>query len=397
MIMMMRSRTALLATVALVCAACPADAASLALGDRLEISHAARGHEVHLSGAAITTTRDGTPVVSWIAPEGHVHHLWVARPGAPDGAAVRVNPDGLTVDSAHQPPALARGREGEVYVTWSSSKAKPEGTFFASDLQLSRSLDGGRIFEPPLRVNDDRPVSHSFEGVTVTRDGTVVVAWIDSRDGPDREGKAGTFVARVADRGRRVEGVVKVDGATCVCCRVDAATGPGDTVALTWRRVFPGSIRDMVLAVSRDGGRSFGDAALVHADRWQIAACPHRGGAVGIDGTGRTYLAWYTEGKTSRPAVLFASSADGRRFSAPRSLQTSQGAIPDHVRMAVDDAGRVVVAWEESTAVRRRVMVRWSADGGRTFSGAQSLSRAIKARAPALTVAGRGEFLIACH
>ncbi len=58
----------------------------------------------------------------------------------------------------HQAPAIAAGPGAEVYVSWSSEKAKPEGTLFASDLQLSRSLDGGQRFDPPLRVNDDRPI-----------------------------------------------------------------------------------------------------------------------------------------------------------------------------------------------------------------------------------------------
>ena len=121
------------------------------------------------------------------APGGHDANTVLRRPGrATDGAPVRVNPAGTSVDSLHQAPGLAVGPGGEVYVTWSSSKPKPEGVLFASDLFLSRSLDGGRTFEAPLRVNDDRPISHSFEDLAVTPDGTVLVGWIDSRDGARR-------------------------------------------------------------------------------------------------------------------------------------------------------------------------------------------------------------------
>jgi hypothetical protein len=283
---------------------------------------------------------------------------------------------------------------GEVYVSWSAEKPKPEGTLFASDLQLSRSLDGGKTFETPLRVNEDRPISHSFDGLAVARDGTLFVTWIDGREG--RRDPA-TWVARVVERGTRVESARKVGDDTCVCCRIDAAAGPRDTVALTWRRVFPGDIRDMVMAVSRDGGRSFGDPTLVSADRWKINACPHRGGAIGLDARGRVYMSWYTEGTDIRPDLRFAISEDGRRFGPPRRLHTSATSIPDNARMAVDPAGRAVVVWEESTAVRRRILLRYTADGGRTLSPIHVLSGAIKAYQPDVAFAPDGSFLVAWH
>ena len=145
-------------------------------------------------------------LVGWIAPKEQVNHLYLARPTAQGNQAVRVNPEGLEVESLHQSPGIAVGPEGEIYVSWSSSKAKPEGTLFASDLRLSRSLDGGQHFEPPLRINEDRPISHSFEGLAVAADGTVLVSWIDSRDGWE---KAGTYLARITQRGTQVESLTR--------------------------------------------------------------------------------------------------------------------------------------------------------------------------------------------
>jgi hypothetical protein len=387
------------AAVALVLAAwTTTHAAELTLGPRLEYKHVTRGHEFHVSGAAVAAGPAGRPLLAWAAQEGHANQLYVLHMGngqiGDTGAPVRVNPEGLAVEALHHPPRLAVAPGGVVYVSWSSEKPKPEGTLFASDLQLSRSLDGGRRFEPPLRVNEDRPISHSFDGLAVAADGTVLLTWIDGHEG--RKDPA-TWVARVVDQGTRGEGIRKVGDDTCVCCRVDAATGAGNTVALTWRRVFPGDIRDMVLAVSRDGGRTFGDAALVSADHWKINACPHRGGAVGLDAKGRVYMSWYTEGSDIRPDLKFAVSTDGRRFGAPKRLHTSATSIPDQARMAVDPAGRAVVVWEESTAVRRRILLRYTLDGGRTLSPIRVLSTAIKAYSPDITFAPDGSFLVAWH
>ena len=65
--------------------------------------------------------------------------------------------------------------------------------------------------------------------------------------------------------------------------------------------------------------------------------------------------------------------------------------------MAVDPAGRAVVVWEESTAVRRRILLRYTVDAGRTLSPVHVLSRAIKAYAPDVAFAGDGRFLVAWH
>ncbi|MCI0547462.1 MAG: glycoside hydrolase [Candidatus Rokubacteria bacterium] len=360
---------------------------------RLEVTHRSTGHEVHVSSPALAVTGDGGPLLTWAAHDGHANHLFLARPGAGPGAPVQVNPADLGVDSLHQGPGLAVGPGGEIYVSWSSRKARPASALFASDLRLSRSLDGGRSFETPLRVNEDRPMSHSFEGLAVAPDGTVLVSWIDSREG---ENRAATYLARVGERGSRVEQAMRLDGDTCVCCRVDLAAGPRG-VAILWRKVFPGSIRDMVIGLSADGGRSLASVSRVSVDGWKLNACPHRGGRVALDGRGRIYAAWYTEGADGRPRVLFAVSENGRRFGPSRRLDTSAGTIPDQVQLAVSASGRVVATWQDATAVRRRILVRRSPDGGRTWGGVEVLSRAIKAYAPGVAVTRAGDFLVAWH
>src|SRR5262245_13628568 len=358
---------------------------------RLEMTHPAGGHEVQVSALAVADGADG-PLLAWVARTGDTNTVFVARP-AVAGDPVRVNPPQTSADSLHQAPGLALGRGGEIYVTWSSSKPKPVGGLFASDLFLSRSLDGGRSFEPPLRVNDDRPISHSFEDLAVAPDGAVLVAWIDSREGASQ---TATWLARVTERGSKLESVTRLPaGETCVCCRVSVSAGPREAAAVLWRKVFPGDIRDMVLSSSTDGGRSFAAAELVHADRWKITACPHRGGSVATDGRGRVYAVWYTEG-ADRPDLLFSVAPDGRHFGATRRVHTATASIPDNARLAVDATGRGVVVWQDSTAVRRRILLRSIGDSGRRLGPVQVLSQAIKAWTPDVAVARDG-FVVAWH
>jgi hypothetical protein len=365
------------------------------------IDHPATGHEVHLSAPAIAVDREG-PLVAWMTQESQDNIVYVARPG---GERVRVTPAGLSGDSLHQAPGLVVGPGAEIYVTWASRRPKPEGGLFASDLQLSRSLDGGQTFDAPLRMNADFPTSHSFEGLTVTPDGTVVVAWIETRSepgGPQLRGphvhgdQPHTYLARVTERGSRVERITKLDDdETCVCCRVSLASAKPDDLAIAWRKVFPGDIRDMVLALSRDGGRRVAPATRIHADNWRITACPHRGGSVAIDGRGRVHAVWYTEGTRNEPAVLYATAEDGRRFGAPRRVHVSSTSIPDHPRLAVDASGRALIVWEDATAVRRRVLMRETTASG--LGPVRVLSQAIKAYAPDMTVSATGDAFVAWH
>lgn len=193
-----------------------------------------------------------------------------------------------------------------------------------------------------------------------------------------------------------VAGVSRLDDTTCPCCRVALATGPGETVLASWRRVLPGDVRDMVVGASNDGGRTFAPATVVHDDRWKITACPHRGASLGLDARGRAYIAWYTEGPDGQPKIL-AAAENARRFGEPVRLNASAGSIPDHPRLAVAPGGAAVVVWEEATAVRRRVLARVSTDGGRTFGPERALSEEIKAWAPDLAIAPGGGFVVAWH
>ena len=71
--------------------------------------------------------------------------------------------------------------------------------------------------------------------------------------------------------------------------------------------------------------------------------------------------------------------------------------IPDQVRLAVNAAGQAVVVWEDATAVRRRILLRASRDGGRTLGPVQTLSKAVKAYSPDVAVAPGGGFVVAWH
>lgn len=361
--------------------------------------------------ATVAAAGAGHPTAAVDAATGAIYVAWVGRPDAggradvylarsDDGgrsytAPVRVNDvPGDAAPHAQAPAQVAAGHDGAVYVAWQNNTRIEGRRFPASDLRLARSADGGRSFEPAVYVNDDAggpPASHTFHDLAVLPDGTVLVSWIDGRartaaaDGGPGSGSAARAGSRAAgDRGaahgdgrhaaatdpgpqirvaRSTDGarsfgasIVVAEGA-CPCCRTALAVGPDGAVYLAWRAVFAGDVRDIVVARSDDGGRSFYPARPVHHDGWSVAACPHAGPALAVDAGGRLHVAWYT-GREGAAGVFHTTSSDGgRSFGEPAALAHAGVVPPSLVRMGAGPAGRVWIAWEDRTGPERRLRI----------------------------------------
>ena len=96
--------------VALVLAAsATAQATELTLGPRLEYKHVTRGHEFHLSGAAVAAGPGGRPLVAWAAQEGHANQLYLLQMGdhmGDGGAPVRPRRGVPRRRAAHRPQCI---------------------------------------------------------------------------------------------------------------------------------------------------------------------------------------------------------------------------------------------------------------------------------------------------
>jgi hypothetical protein len=332
---------------------------------------------------------------AWMEEDSHGRAVRYAHTG-PSGGSLS---SPLSVNGQDEVPywrqeAPAFDVQGEhIYIAWAKMPAQSVADKpFANELRLSRSLDQGQTFLPSARINDDsEPVLHSFDSIRIGREGALHVAWIDGRGGKK---DPGTFVSRSTDHGATFEKNRKIDDDTCVCCRTSLAIAPDGTVYLAWRKVF-GDVRETVVARSFDGGTTFSDPVIVGHDRWVYPSCPHRPASLGVDGDGRVYIVWYTEGEDETPAIYVAYSDDrGQTFSSKQQLNHSKGTFPDHPQLAVDRRGRVTAIWEELSPVRREVVVSYSLDRGHTFSAPLKVNEK-KGETPTVAVNTNGQFVLA--
>jgi hypothetical protein len=148
----------------------------------------------------------------------------------------------------------------------------------------------------------------------------------------------------------------------CYCCKTSLIAGRGGALFAAWRQVYPGSFRDIAFSLSRDGGRTFSEPTPISRDGWAIDACPDDGPAMTVDASQTVHVVWPTvidgTGTDPQGALFYTSTRDGHTFAARTRVPTLGSAKPSHPQIALDGAGRLFIAWDESINGKRIAALR---------------------------------------
>lgn len=358
-------------------AAAPAPAATEAVRIAVDgavnsgVSIAAAGHRAVVTWAA--TVAAGTNVYAAVSDDG----------GKTFGTPVRVNDvDGDARVNGEQPPRVAIG--ADIAVAWVSRLTG------VSRIRMARSADGGRTFAPAATAhNESLTGARGWQSLAIDANNLVHAAWLDGRDAnpgapskpappkpaatsgaassshamhrssrqdifhavwrPDRkapEGKTNAIEARVATD-------------VCFCCKTSVATAPDGTSYVAFRHIYPTNLRDMAVARSIDGGRSFEAPVRVSEDQWQINACPEDGPSIAVGADGTLHITWPTliPGSEPRKGIFYSYSTDRGRTFAPRIRVDDGGEgsrTAAHPQLTIAGA-TVAVVWDESASQGRQV------------------------------------------
>jgi hypothetical protein len=291
---------------------------------------------------------------------------------------VAVNSDAEEIDvNGENRPKIAIGPEGEVFVSW--TRKLPGG--FNGEIRFSRSLDGGRSFEPVRTINDDGlATGHRFETLLVDARGNVYLAWIDKRDLVAAKAAGETYAGAAVyytvstDHGETFAANRRVGAHSCECCRIAAAETPEGQVGLFYRAIFGDKIRDHAFAVVDTEGVS-SPMRRATDDDWYIEGCPHHGPALVSAGAEAFDLAWFTNGD-KRSGVYYARfRPDGGGLVQLKAVSTRASAgHPSLARLP----GRLLLAWKEFTGEETVVKLIESPDDGSSWSEPATVANTLR-------------------
>jgi hypothetical protein len=300
-------------------------------------------------------------------------------------------------------PKIAVSAEGHVYLTWTEALKKP----FSGYIWFARSIDGGKTFEKPYIVHQDRnEITHRFDALNVSADGRITVAWVDKRDllvaksaNKAYEGAA-IYYAVSHDKGASFLPEKKLADSSCECCRIALTNKADGTVVAMWRHVFEGSERDHMIAEIPAATKT-PDPKRATFGRWKINGCPHHGAALASGGEGERWwgyhMAWFDGGNddAGKDATLFYARMDGEAWvSSPAKKFGNMKKQAGHPALLA--AGENVwLVWREKDAGKSQLWLMHSSDEGKSWDAPTMMADASGAADyPMVLQNGRALFLV---
>lgn len=257
-------------------------------------------------GAILIEPSTHSVLLSWVAGDSAGYRIWFAR-SADHGdswtAPVPVTPVGETVQMhGESSPRMVCDETGNLGIAWTIAAGMAGQRPPDSDLRFARSSDGGRTWSPPVTINDDAaggPGSHMLHGLALRPNGSVYAAWLDSRPGGDSLAldesagpSASVYLARSDDHGAHWSKNVAEWSGVCPGCRVGLVIDPFGIPYVTFRKHYPGQIRDVVVA------RTDFAPFRLRRDDWEVRDCPHSGPPIALSRDGSLRIAWFTGART---------------------------------------------------------------------------------------------------
>jgi len=280
-----------------------------------------RQPQVAMDGAtAVVAYGAGNDVFAAVSKDG----------GRSFGKPVLVGNAGVISLGRHRGPRVAISGKTMVIAAIAGAKGKgQDGELFAW-----RSTDGGKTWGKAAQVSDvPGAAREGLHALAAGPNGMYFATWLDLRL------KGTRLMASISkDGGATWSANFPVyespDGHICECCHPSAAIGADGAIHVMFRNWLGGS-RDMWLATSRDGGKSFA-AKKVGEGTWQLNACPMDGGGLAVKANGEAVTSW------RREKEIFWTN--GKSFQAP-------GWAGKDSALALDAAGKPVIVWTEGMRV----------------------------------------------
>jgi hypothetical protein len=302
-------------------------------------------------GPQLTTSSRGV-LVSWLEQADADFALKFAeRSGATWSSPATVASSKDWFVSAADVPTVMRMNDGTLVANWYPAV---DFRLEAYDIRLAYSKDEGKTWSRPLVPHHDKTrTQHGFVSMFDMPGGGLGLVWLDGRNqGKQPEDAEMALYFGSFDTSWKQTAEASANARVCECCTTSAVVTP-DGVVAAFRDRSPKEIRD--IHVTRLENGKWTDAQIVHADNWEIDACPVNGPALSARGR-QVAAAWFTAKDDEGKAFAAFSTDAGRTWGAPIRLddQASLG----HVDVEMLDDGSAVATWVEFADNRSQFRMR---------------------------------------
>ena len=238
---------------------------------------------------------------------------------------------------------IAIGRDDTLHIVWNG----PGGKGNPSSLFYTRSLDGGRGFEPQRDLRADTRALDGGASVAADAKGGVFIVWHGApENAAPGEINRRVFIMRSQDDGRTFSAprnVSEDDPGVCACCSLRAFVAPSGELITLYRAARSPDHRDMTVLSSKDGGDTFQHRVI---GPWAVSACPMSSASVIATGASLRG-AWEAEGAIHTGLLDLDSPA----------LEIHKGR---HPALAVNPRGETLIAWSVGTGWQKGGRVAWT-------------------------------------
>lgn len=374
-----------LAGLSLLLSACSGQQAASATADKPPAARIALSVKGRSNTAPSVAAFGKRLAVVWTASSDSGSDIYMSvstDDGVTFGPPVRVNDiEGDARASGEQPARVALDKT--IHVVW------PSRVNNHSVVRYARSTDDGRTFSKATTIaGDGFSGARGWQSIAVGYDGGVHVVWLDGRNAaphqhnhvpgqpmaqPAAGGAPRQDIFHTTWKGDVTPSETAVADNVCFCCKTAVAMS-GGRVYVAWRHIYPGSLRDIAVARSTDGGQTFGPPIRVSEDGWKLDACPDDGPAMATDGHGGIHITWpaMVAGTTPRKGIFYSVLTDRDTFT-PRLRLDSGDTDAAHPQLAADEHGNTAVVWDEHVNGSRRIVLRRvsaaTAEAPQTFEG----------------------------
>jgi hypothetical protein len=279
--------------------------------------------------------------------------------------AVRINPEAQKISAwPENPPAIAIGKSGRIYVLYYADEQQKSTSFF------SYSDDNGVTFSKPVLISDHAATArHYMDQMLVDQTNKVYMFWHDTRHEQHTHGAGSGALSlyyTMTDQPGSANFTNRlISDGICSCCRTAIAFSPAEKPVILARMVYPDGVRDHSLITMNADGQ-WSKPQRVTFDNWKIDACPEHGPALSIDTQNRAHLTWFTQGDKHQ-GIFYAHTDDDGKTVSPAMPLGDSGRLPSHPDVLALGQ-RVVLVWKEFDGQTTTIKAKESLDRGLTWS-----------------------------